>query len=178
MALAGDPLPRRLALLAGIIYACFYLFAIGDVDLVGSSQWRAQLGQIDFGHLLRARSPFLFEAVALLQAGNVLLLISPLNLLITGALAALLGANVHGALALHQNPACRTGNGRMFGGALPALLAGSACCAPSIVLLLGIPGLAAFSGFFAYLIPMSVVILGLNRWWQRRQGAPALIRFR
>ncbi len=178
MALTSDALPRRMALLAGITYTCFYLFAIGDVDLVASSQWRAQLGQFDFGHLLRARSPFLFEAVALLQAGNVLMLVSPMNLLITAILAGLLGANVHGALALHQNAACRTGNGRVFGGALPALLAGSACCAPGIVLLLGIPGLAAFSGFFAYLIPLSATILGLNRWWQRRQGAPALIRFR
>lgn len=177
MVRAADPVPRRAALAAGLVYAAFYLWVIGDLDLTAQSAWRWQLGRLEWGHLLRARAPFLFEPLALLQAGHLLWLISPVNLLITATLAGLLAANLHGLLALRRGATsrCRSGRGGLLSGTLPALLAGSACCAPSILLLLGIPALGAFAGLFAWLIPLSVLLLALGRVWQRRWGAPPLL---
>jgi hypothetical protein len=57
----------------------------------------------------------------------------------------------------------------------PALLAGGACCAPSLLLVLGIPGLGAFVGLFAWLLPLSLLLLVLSRCWQRRRGAPRVL---
>lgn len=176
MARAADPVPRRVALGAGLLYAVFYLWVIGDLDAAGYSAWQFQLGQFDLARVFRARAPFYFEPVAMLQAGHLLWFLSPLNLLITASLAGLLGANVHGVLALRRGGGdqCPIGSRGSVSGALPALLAGGACCAPGLLLLLGIPALGAFAGLFAYLIPLSLILLALSRWWQRRLGAPRL----
>ncbi|ABI57843.1 hypothetical protein ACN2MM_13280 [Alkalilimnicola ehrlichii MLHE-1] len=177
MALAADPVPRRAALAAGLGYAALYLWLTGDLDLTGDTAWRWQLGRLEWAHVIQARAPFLYEAVALVQAGRLMWLISPLNLLITALLAGLLAANVHGMLTLRRGAAthCRSGRGGAASGALPALLAGSACCAPGILLLLGIPALGAFVGLFAWLIPLSLLLLALSRGWQRWWGAPPLL---
>lgn len=66
-------------------------------------------------------------------------------------------------------PGARTG----LLASVPALLAGGACCAPALLLLVGIPGLGALAGLFAWLIPLSLALLLASRWWQRRSGAPA-----
>ena len=44
-------------------------------------------------------------------------------------------------------------------GSFPALLAGSACCAPAIVLILGIQVSSLFMTVFQVLIPVSVLLL-------------------
>jgi len=165
----------RIALLTAMVYAAFYLYAIGDIDIMSSSAWSLRTGRLE--HLFSTRSLFLFEAVMLVEVSRFVVLVSPMNLAIAAVLAGLLGANIHGALSLRFAPtACRAGGGKgTVAGALPALLAGSACCAPSLILLLGLPGLGALSAFFGYLIPLSAVALLLNRWWQRRRGAPPLM---
>lgn len=62
-------------------------------------------------------------------------------------LGGLLAANLHGVIFICSHPAtCKVGSGGLVGAA-PALFAGGACCAPSLILLLGIPGLGAISAF-------------------------------
>ncbi len=172
--------PRAVALLVGCLYWLFYLYAIDNISLADVSVWQVVAGSVPWQQALRPRAMLLFEAVALIQAGPVVWLVSPVNLLIGATLSLLLAANIHGVLAIRSQPAqcrpARHGRAGVVGGGAPALLAGGACCAPSLLLLLGVPGLGVFAGYFAWLVPLSGVLLAGNRYWQRRQGAPPLLQ--
>jgi len=167
--------PRRggwIAVACGLAYAGLYLWALGDLDR-GGTGWHWQPVAVTLERALAMRAPFQFEAVAMAELGPVLWLVSPLNLAVAGALGLLLALNLDGALYLRWSAACSVGSshGALAGGALPALLAGGACCAPSLLLLLGIPGLGSFVAFFPWLIPFSLALLLGSRVWQRRRGA-------
>lgn len=165
-----------IALISGACYGFFYLYAIGDLNVIGPPVWDAYIAEFSIARIFSSRSMLMFEAVAVVEAGYLIWLISPLNLLITSLLAGLLAANIYGALYLRLlAQSCAIGRGGLFAGSLPALLAGGACCAPSLILLLGIPALGALSAFFGWLVPLSLLILGLNRIRQNRQGAPRLL---
>ena len=160
--------------LAGL-YALLYLYAIGDLD-IGRAGWNWQALDWQWQRLLARRGPWHFEAVAMLELGYLVLLLSPANLVLAGVLAALLALNLHGALALRAQARCTLGQGAASSaGIWPALLAGGACCAPSLLLVLGIPGLGAFVGLLAWLLPLSLLLLVLSRCWQRRRGAPRVL---
>lgn len=166
-----------LPLSCGIGYAVLYLYAIGDLTLASPAVWDWRTAPLTLERLLNTRAPFRFEPVAIADAGHAVFLISPFNLLLAAILAGLLTANIHGMLYLRSNPqTCRAGRAGLVAGTAPALMAGGACCAPSLLLLLGLPGLGAFAGLFGWLVPLSIVALGLNRLWQHRQGAPAMLR--
>lgn len=166
---------RVMGTAGGALFFLLYLYAIGDLDIDRRATWQLMMADASPDHWMQARAPFLFEAMALLEAGWLVWLISPVNLLIAGLLGGMMALNIHGIFSLRTIPqSCGIG-GRYAGagGAVPALLAGSACCAPSLLLLLGIPGLGAFSAFFPWLVPLSVILLALSRWWQRHMGATA-----
>lgn len=172
-----DRQQRWLPLIGGLGYGVLYLYAIGDLSFAPPPAWDWRRGALSLENLLSARAPFRYEAVAVAEAGYAVLLVSPLNLLVAALLGVLLAANIHGVLYLRSNPqACRPGRAGLAAGAAPALLAGGACCAPSLILLLGLPGLGAFTALFGWLVPLSVVALGLNRLWQHHQGAQAMLR--
>lgn len=166
-----------IALALGGAYFLAYLFAVGDIDLAAASGWGGRTVPVTLERILAMRQPFQFEAVALLDVGRVVVLLSPGNVAVAGLLGALLGANVHGALDLRRRPASCDPYVRAGGlaGAVPALLAGGACCAPGLLLLLGIPALGAFAAFFGWLIPLSLILLVASRTWQRRRGARAVL---
>jgi len=108
----------------------------------------------------------------MLEAGVLVILLSSVNLLVATALAALLGLNLHGMLALRRTAQCTVISSA---GVWPSLLAGGACCAPSL-LLLGIPGLGAFVSLFAWTLPLAFFLLLASSLWQRLNGAPAVWR--
>lgn len=176
MAADKHPLYCWIPPIVAVLYGVGYLYAIGDIDVIGPPAWGAFLGELTPERLIAARAPFRFEPVAMVEAGYVVLLISPLNLLLTILLTGLLAANIHGVMYLRAHPECRVGASGTFSAAAPALFAGGACCAPSLVLLLGIPGLGAAAAYAAWLVPLSILALGINRIWQQRQGAPRLAR--
>lgn len=113
----------------------------------------------------------------MLELGVAVILLSPVNIIIALSLGLLLMLNLHGALDLRRQSECRLPTGGTTMAALPALFAGGACCAPALLLLIGLPGLGAFISLFAWLVPLSFVLLVISRWWQRRQGAGAILRF-
>jgi len=167
--------PRRsgwIAATCGVAYAGLYLWALGDLDR-GGTGWHWQPVAVTLERALAMRAPFQFEAVAMAELGPVLWLVSPGNLVVAGLLGLLLALNLDGALDLRRGAACSVGSsqGALAAGAAPALLAGGACCAPSLLLLLGIPGLGGFVALFPWLIPVSLVLLLASRTWQRRLGA-------
>ena len=169
---------RAIALAVGAAYLAGYLFVIGDLSLARVSDWGLRLAPNWTELLVRARGLFQFEAVAMAQGGRVLWLVSPLNLLIGGIMAALVAVNVHGVIEIRRMPAqCRpAGSSTGVFASIPALLAGGACCAPALIILLGLPALGALAGFFGWLIPLSIVLLAASRWWQRHLGAPGFVR--
>jgi hypothetical protein len=162
--------PRWLPITAlAVLYALLYLYAIGDLDF-GRSGWSWQALDWQWCRLLARRSAWHFEAVAMLELGYLVLLLSPANLTLAGLLAVLLALNLHGALALRAQARCSLRQSAASSvGLWPALLAGGACCAPSLLLLLAIPGLGVFVGLFA------AVAVAASRCWQRRRGAPRVL---
>jgi len=178
MAMAAERRWRAFALAGGSVFFVLYLYAIGDLVIDGRAAWMIMVADLSPAHWTRARSLFLYEAMALVEAGWLVWLVSPVNLLITALLASLTAGNIHGILTLRAAPQQCGAGGRYgsLGGAMPALLAGSACCAPSLLLILGIPGLGVFASLFQWLVPVSFVLLLLSRWWQRRMGAPTFWR--
>lgn len=166
----------RIAFSIGLVYLPGYLYALGDLAVGGAGGWNVLVADEWLLRWLQARSLFQFEGIAMLQAGAVTFIVSPLNLLIAVALAVLVAANAHGAIELHRAPPACSVPGARAGvlSAVPALVAGGACCAPALLLLIGIPALGALAGLFGWLIPVSLALLIASRWWQRRLGAPAL----
>lgn len=166
---------RRIALAIGLVYLLGYLYVLGDLAFGGPGGWTVLVADEWSIRWLQMRSLFQFEGVALVRADAVTLIVSPLNLLIAIALSGLVSTNVHGAIELHRAPPACAVPGARTGllASAPAMIAGGACCAPTLLLLIGIPGLGAVAGLFAWMIPLSLALLIASRWWQRRIGAPS-----
>jgi hypothetical protein len=162
---------KTVARIIAINYMLLYLFMIGDID-IGSREWRWMILPIDSMQPLAQRSLMHFEAVAMVELGWLIVLISPVNIVISSILGMLLALNVHGVMSMRTR-ACQLSKSRSSLSALPALLTGGACCAPSLFLVLGISGLGALISYINWLLPISALLLLLNRFWQRAQGAPA-----
>lgn len=156
-------------------YITAYLFTVGDIG-IGRYGRGWQVVESPFIRMIEMRRAFQFEAIAMAELERMILFISPGNLLIAATLGSLLALNIDGILDLRERTVCSV-PGRLgtSAGALPALLAGGACCAPGILLLIGIPGLGVFIGLFAWLIPLSIVILAVSRYWQRKNGAGPIL---
>ncbi|MES3517807.1 MAG: hypothetical protein PPP58_09110 [Natronomonas sp.] len=153
---------RARAIVVGstLLYLTGYLYAIGklrfgggDFGVVVAEQPLQQLFRQTFG-------TFTYEPVVLLDAGVVTYQLS-LNTLIGLAIATLVGINVGVSyLAYSQPSACGIGSqsAGLFAG-IPALLSGAACCAPVVVLLLGIQVTGAVLLVFELLLPIAVALL-------------------
>lgn len=138
------------------VYLVFYLVALRDISLGGS--WGVTV--TDLSRVLGRRSFASFEAVAAVGTPYFTVLVSPMNLVIGAGIAALVGANIAFSYYAWRNPrACGTRNTTGFLSSLPALLAGTACCAPVILLVLGVQASAALLAFFRFALPLSVLLL-------------------
>lgn len=150
-------------ILAGVtgLYLLLYLVAIGDLTYTPSAGTTIRVAETLT--VFAATGPFTFEAVAVVEAGIVTLLISPLNLLIGGTLALLVGLNAALTVIAYRQPAvCDARPHETLLSTIPGLLAGSACCGPVLLILLGIQASAALISFFSILIPFAFVLLLLT----------------
>jgi hypothetical protein len=152
---------RRIFLLSTVCYLLLYLLAISDLSFHSSPRSFAMVWSPQpFSILFKPISPFYFEAIALLELPFLTFLLSPINLLIGFALSLLVGVNIaFSYFAFTQPQVC---HGKPTAGilaSLPALLAGSACCGPLILIAFGIQASAALIAFFGWLIPMAVLLL-------------------
>jgi hypothetical protein len=148
-----------------VLYLLGYLFAIGmlrlGADGVGlrvAADPTRRLFQQTFGS-------FTYEPIALVQLGLVTYQFS-LNTVIGLVVGLLVGVNVAvSAFAWRQPSACGVGTssaGLLAG--IPALLSGAACCAPVIVLLIGIQVTGALLVVFeAVSLLALVVVAGRSR---------------
>jgi hypothetical protein len=108
----------------------------------------------------QARGPLAFRPVARVAVGPLTYLFS-LNTVVGLGLAALVGLNLALSYLAYTSPrAC--GIGSQSAGLLasvPALLSGSACCGPVVLLVLGIQASGVLLTAFQFLLPVAVLAL-------------------
>jgi hypothetical protein len=142
------------------VYLGLYLWAVGHLA--------PGLGGVDvlvvadpLGKFLQpALGPFSFTPIARISAGPITYLFS-LNTVIGFGLAVLVGLNLAlSYLAWRQPRAC--GIGKSSTGVLasvPALLSGTACCGPVVLLVLGVQASGLLMTGFQFLLPLAVLAL-------------------
>lgn len=164
---------RRIAVGVGALYLLLLLVALQDISLGGSG---FQFLTVEWTRMFDRTGAITFEPIAQLTVPGLTVLISPLNILIATVLAVLAGLNLTVTwLAFRQPKACRFNRSTGILASLPALLAGSACCAPAIVLILGLQVSSLFVTVFQVLIPVSVAILLVTLVMILRRTEPAAL---
>ena len=141
-------------------YLLIYLYALGhlapgiggfDVTVVSGALekfFRPELG------------PFSFTPIARVSVGPVTYLFS-LNTVLGLGIASLVGLNLGLTyLAWRQPAACGIGSSSSgFLASIPAVLSGTACCGPVVLIILGIQASGIIVTAFQFLLPIAVVLL-------------------
>ncbi|MFB6151887.1 MAG: hypothetical protein ABEJ40_08790 [Haloarculaceae archaeon] len=107
-----------------------------------------------------ALGPFSFTPVARIRLGPVTYLFS-LNSVVGVGLSLLVGLNLGLTYLVWRQPtACGIGRSSTgFLASIPAVLSGTACCGPVVLIALGIQASSALLTTFQYLLPLSVLAL-------------------
>ncbi|MBF8221488.1 hypothetical protein [Halomonas sp. 328] len=164
---------RPAALLALAImamsYALAYLWLTGDLAGGGWGGWEASFPAWE--RLFERRGFLQFEPVGRIMLGSLVWTFSPLNTLVALAMGGLLGLNLLAAWWVWRSPRV-CGVGGSAGGilaAIPALLVGGACCAPLVLIWLGLPIAGAVVGLTPLLIPLALVLMLAGLWVMSRR---------
>lgn len=146
--------------LVTLAYLLAYLWAL-DHLAPGLGGYSVFVVEDPLGRLLRpALGPFSFTPVARIQLGPVTYLFS-FNTVLGLGLGVLVGLNLAVTYLAWRRPAA-CGIGRSSAGflaSLPALLSGTACCGPVVLIALGIQASSALLATFQFLLPLSVLLL-------------------
>ena len=157
-AAAGRLDSLAVALGIGSGYLLVYLATVGDLSIGGSGVSFVVVEDLTLA--LKSTGFFRVESIAVLRAGGVTYLFSPLNVIVAGSLASLVGANAGlSYLALVQPRACGLEASSGAFASLPALLSGAACCGPTILLVVGVQASATIITGFQFLVPLALVLL-------------------
>jgi hypothetical protein len=143
-------------------YLLVYLLATGDLAVRRGLGVDVVVASDPFSKLLARTGPTSFEPIALVDLYVVRLLVAPGDVALGFVLAALVGANVALAyLAVVKPAACGIDAGASTGvlAALPALLSGTACCGPVVLLAVGVTASGALVSLFAWLVPIGALSL-------------------
>lgn len=156
-AILAMPGYRRFAIAVAAVYLVLFLLALGDISAGGRG---FEILTTEWTRMFDRRGALTFEPIAQVTLPGLTILISPVNMAIGLLLAVLAALNLTVTyLAFRQPRACRFNRATGIMASLPALLAGSACCAPTIVLILGLQVSSLFITVFQVLIPVSVILL-------------------
>ena len=141
-------------------YLLIYLYALGHlapglggVDVTIVSGALEKFFQPELG-------PLSFTPVARVSVGPVTYLFS-LNTVLGLGIAGLVGLNLGLTyLAWRQPAACGIGSSSSgFLASIPAVLSGTACCGPVVLIILGIQASGIIVTTFQFLLPIAVVLL-------------------
>jgi len=158
------------AYLLGYLYALGHLapgfggFGVSVVDSAAATFFQPALG------------PLSFTPVAQVRLGPVTYLFS-LNTVVGVLVAALVGLNLALTyLAWTQPASCGIGESSagMLAG-LPALLSGTACCGPVVLVAVGVQASGALLTAFQFLLPVAVLLLLVALVLVSRQVDPAAV---
>lgn len=156
------------------IYVVLYLIGIGQL---GTGQWGVGVDIVadPLARMTQLRGPFQWESIALVGVGPIELLVSPINIALGTALAALVGVNLAVSLVAYRgSSACRFGPGVGTAAGLPGLLSGFACCGPTILLVVGVQASTTVLTAFQWLLPVTVVMLVATLFWVGTKVDPAV----
>lgn len=153
-------------LVATVGYWVAYAVLVGDLARSVESGVGIELVANPFERLFQSTGPFQYEPIAFIQLGVVDYLFAPLNAAVGLGLAVLVGLNLAVAYGAWRQPAaCQfSTTGRADGAAgliagVPALLSGTVCCGPAILLVVSIQATAGILAVFQWLLPLAVVML-------------------
>lgn len=142
------------------LYLAIYLWAIGHLapglggfDVLVVADPLAKFFEPGLG-------PFTFRPVARIALGPITYLFS-LNTVIGLGLAALVGFNLAlSYLAWRQPKACGLGQSSTgLLASIPAVLSGTACCGPVVLIVVGIQASGVLLTAFQFLLPVAVLLL-------------------
>lgn len=169
---------RRIAMAAALAYLPLYLVAVGDVVISGSGQFGqiATTPSVEFvpdwtDRIFAERAAFLYEPIATIYLiPELAFFLSVGNLAVGSVLAAMLGLTVSvPAYAASRQRSCSTRPYSGLAAALPGLLMGFACCAPTFLLLVGTGFAAAVLPVFiplrSYLFPAALALMAAILVW-------------
>ena len=140
-------------------YLLVYLATVGDLALGGAGGVSVRIVD-DLSRAVASQGFFRFGAIAVVGAGPVTYLFSPLNAALALLLSVLVGANVGLTyLGLIQPRACGLESSTGVVAGIPALLSGAACCGPTILLVVGVQASATIITGFQFLVPLALVLL-------------------
>ena len=141
-------------------YLVAYLWATGDLSLRTGAAPGALVIDDPLGRLFVRTGPASFGAIATVDTGVVRLLFSPVNVAIGGIVAGLVGINLGMTyLAVRRPTACGIGAGSGLLASIPALLSGTVCCGPVVLLAIGVQATAVVLTAFVWLLPIGVALL-------------------
>lgn len=174
------PRLRRVALAAGLLYALIYLAALGHLVISpGSTPFPGEglFTIVSTDNLWRERAPYNFEPIAVFHPveGFALFLAVP-NLLLAGTLGVLLGLNI--SLSMYAYATLKVcgvkGSFSGMAASLPAFLTGFACCAPTLLILIGAAFAAGFLALLPVLMPLAITALVLGLAWNLFRSMPTV----
>jgi hypothetical protein len=148
-------------------YLLLYSVAVGDLARsVTPGPVGVSVVDRPLSRLVESTGPFQYEPIAFVQLGVVDYLFAPLNAAIGLGLAVLVGLNLAVAYGAWRRPAAcglpeSGGTGGVAGllAGVPALLSGTVCCGPAILLVVGVQATAGLLAVFQWLLPVAVVLL-------------------
>jgi len=150
---------RRLTVGLAAVYLMLFLVALRDITFSGTG---IQVLTTDWTRMFDRTGTVTFEAIAQFTLPGLTILFSPLNVLIGTVLSILAGLNLAVTYIAYKQPrACRFNRSTGILASVPALVAGGACCAPTIILIFGLQVSSLFMTAFQILIPVSVVLLAV-----------------
>jgi len=150
----------RLVLVGSMLgYLLLYLYTVGDLAFTGRGGTSVFVVD-DLSRAFTSLGFFRFEAIALVEAGPITYLFSPVNVLVALTLAVLVGVNLALTyLGWVQPKACGLeASSGVFAG-IPALLSGAACCGPTVLLVFGVQASGVLITTFQYLVPVALLLL-------------------
>jgi hypothetical protein len=178
LAAITEVLSRRDATLVvtgtAIGYLLVYLYALGHLA-PGISGFSATVVSDPLVKFFQPElGPLSFTPVARVSAGPVTYLFS-LNTVIGLGIAGLVGLNLGLTyLAWRQPAACGIGSSSSgLLASIPAILSGTACCGPIVLIILGIQASGIIVTTFQFLLPVAVVLLLASLLLVGRQVDPA-----
>ncbi|MFC7072019.1 hypothetical protein ACFQJ7_03910 [Halovenus rubra] len=159
-------LTRRdtVAIFFGLVvgYLSIFLYMMNDIayNVSAGFSWSVPVSEPLSLMFEQGPGQFSYEAIAFVELGVLTWTVSPINTLIGLFLASLVGLNLSLTyLAVTQPAACGLGAGSGLLASVPALLAGSTCCAPVIAVVFGLQMSGLLLTAFSWLLPVSVVLL-------------------
>ncbi|MFB6154010.1 MAG: hypothetical protein ABEJ27_07135 [Halodesulfurarchaeum sp.] len=170
---------RRDSLGVGLVAAGLYLvlYLVSIRALVGGTgRVGVLVADTPWSLVFQRNGTLSFEPIARIDFAVGTLLVSPVEIALATGLAILVGLNIALAyLAWRQPRACGVSPGVGVFAAVPALLSGSACCAPLLLIVLGLQASGLLLSAVDVLIPASVLLLLAGIFLVTRRINPAVV---